>query len=729
MTSDLFTGSGTNFVTGLFDKVKDTGQMALDVLNEMMSNAASTLASPFESMGNSIEEQMNTSFGQINVLTEAFRKAFKEAGEAAGGESEKAAKKRVSDLAKAIKAMKALVMDRVNFQIEAGQAELEDRRRILREWLANVSIGTKEEIDLKKKLAAVNDEIATREIKNYEEQEISIEEKIVLLKKLAVSFEKMGDTGGKALKKTREEIAKLNKQLEGKTFSAGAKKAAEEYFKSVQDDSKKAATFVGTSMNTLEDSLTEFFSTGKFAFSDFFDAIKVGLARLAAQDVIGSIGSALGFGQGGGSGGGGFLTGLFSGLGSAVSGFFGDIFSFASGGLVRGRGSGTSDSNVVRVSAGEYIVNSQASRRFRPLLDVINSSGAQMGGAPKRRGRDGLLQFSSGGSYGGEDFGGLGGSGGSGLSGGAEPYGGTDHGGEDYVPPTGGHGAEDFTGPGGAAGSGLPGGAAGFGDNGYTPEGLYNIYDAMGRVIDRVGGTLRERIGTFFGEGIHDGFTGSRGAGALISIISSLLGGIPGMIAGLVGNLARESSTSGRAKGSGIAGLIYDLGSGAQTMPGLWDAFLGGVTRGIGGGTSPGAAGSPTGGGGAGDGGDNFAPPGIGAGGGGGAGGSALSGIGKVNLAGRLTTAWDKVLGTSGQVLASANSFGTGGSFIASRPSLIGVGEHGMERVTVEPSTGTPFNRGSGITLVIEGDLIADEIGVSRLTSRIAAEINNSRTV
>lgn len=51
---------------------------------------------------------------------------------------------------------------------------------------------------------------------------------------------------------------------------------------------------------------------------------------------------------------------------------------FAGGGIFRGMGSGTSDSNWIRISDGEYIVNASATRANRPLLDAINSIGRPM---------------------------------------------------------------------------------------------------------------------------------------------------------------------------------------------------------------------------------------------------------------------------------------------------------------------------------------------------------------
>jgi tape measure domain-containing protein len=70
------------------------------------------------------------------------------------------------------------------------------------------------------------------------------------------------------------------------------------------------------------------------------------------------------------SGGGGF-GGLFSGGG-------GDFASFADGGWIGGVGTGTSDSNLVAASKGEFIVNADAAGKYAPLLHAINE-----GKAPK----------------------------------------------------------------------------------------------------------------------------------------------------------------------------------------------------------------------------------------------------------------------------------------------------------------------------------------------------------
>ena len=80
-----------------------------------------------------------------------------------------------------------------------------------------------------------------------------------------------------------------------------------------------------------------------------------GLANYAAQvgRAISSLGSAMGF--------------------SAPPEQHGASGNFASGGLIRGPGTGTSDSILARLSNGEFVVNALATRMNLPLLQAINA--------------------------------------------------------------------------------------------------------------------------------------------------------------------------------------------------------------------------------------------------------------------------------------------------------------------------------------------------------------------
>lgn len=56
-----------------------------------------------------------------------------------------------------------------------------------------------------------------------------------------------------------------------------------------------------------------------------------------------------------------------------IFGIIGSIFGFAEGGLYSGYGTGRSDSNLIRVSNGEYIVNADSTSKYLPLLQAINN--------------------------------------------------------------------------------------------------------------------------------------------------------------------------------------------------------------------------------------------------------------------------------------------------------------------------------------------------------------------
>ena len=50
---------------------------------------------------------------------------------------------------------------------------------------------------------------------------------------------------------------------------------------------------------------------------------------------------------------------------------------FASGGLVSGPGTGTSDSIPALLSNGEFVINAKSTKEFLPLLESINSNNLQ----------------------------------------------------------------------------------------------------------------------------------------------------------------------------------------------------------------------------------------------------------------------------------------------------------------------------------------------------------------
>lgn len=134
----------------------------------------------------------------------------------------------------------------------------------------------------------------------------------------------------------------------------------------------------------VEDGFAEMFEaigtgakSAKDAFADFARSVLAAINRIAAQKLAESLFGAMG---GGGNGGlGGFIAALFS------SGF-------ATGGLVTGPGTSTSDSIPARLSHGEYVVNARSVSRFGvAFLDAINGLAA----GPRIEG--GRLAFAAGG--------------------------------------------------------------------------------------------------------------------------------------------------------------------------------------------------------------------------------------------------------------------------------------------------------------------------------------------
>jgi hypothetical protein len=76
-----------------------------------------------------------------------------------------------------------------------------------------------------------------------------------------------------------------------------------------------------------------------------------------------------------------FVAGLLRGIGSGIPGadklidpLISSLPRFATGGLVTGKGSGISDSITAKLSNGEFVINAEASKRYRGLLETLNSS-------------------------------------------------------------------------------------------------------------------------------------------------------------------------------------------------------------------------------------------------------------------------------------------------------------------------------------------------------------------
>ena len=132
------------------------------------------------------------------------------------------------------------------------------------------------------------------------------------------------------------------------TFGEGAIRGVREYFDTIKNHADNAAEFTGGAFRSLQDTLSEFFQTGKINFSSFTDALKRGLADLAAKAVI--------------------TTGVE---------FLGSVFpalKFADGGMVPGAGGPREDNILARLSSGEYVIQASSVNKFgRGFFDKLNA--------------------------------------------------------------------------------------------------------------------------------------------------------------------------------------------------------------------------------------------------------------------------------------------------------------------------------------------------------------------
>jgi hypothetical protein len=123
-------------------------------------------------------------------------------------------------------------------------------------------------------------------------------------------------------------------------------------------------------------------------FADVFQAAMASVKRAAINALIlgeGPLAGILGLKSTVGGSTGGLLGMLFGSAGAAgggtVSGAewlaagqgLGPLAARADGGIIRGPGTGTSDSIVARVSHGEYVVRAAATAKHLPLLEAINA--------------------------------------------------------------------------------------------------------------------------------------------------------------------------------------------------------------------------------------------------------------------------------------------------------------------------------------------------------------------
>lgn len=140
------------------------------------------------------------------------------------------------------------------------------------------------------------------------------------------------------------------------------------------DFASQTESFVTDTFNSMEDAFVKFTQTGKLSFSDLVNSILADLTRIAFRDSVAQI-----FGLGGASLGDG--GGAFQGIVDGISGFFGGLPGFASGGSFE-VGKDTSIGNLsgidnrlvaFRARDGENVTVSTPGSESKSQGDTVNN--------------------------------------------------------------------------------------------------------------------------------------------------------------------------------------------------------------------------------------------------------------------------------------------------------------------------------------------------------------------
>lgn len=156
-------------------------------------------------------------------------------------------------------------------------------------------------------------------------------------------------------------------------WMSGAKTGIQDIIDKTNDLASAANGAATDAISNLGDTIANFVTTGKLSFSDFARSVIASFVKMEAEAFIAkSVLGAFNF-FGGSSGASAASTSTPADL---IAGYTGK----ATGGLISGPGSGTSDSIPIRVSNGEGIVTAEGMKRLgEPALNAINSGASVHG--------------------------------------------------------------------------------------------------------------------------------------------------------------------------------------------------------------------------------------------------------------------------------------------------------------------------------------------------------------
>ncbi|WP_038777156.1 phage tail length tape measure family protein [Burkholderia pseudomallei] len=161
-----------------------------------------------------------------------------------------------------------------------------------------------------------------------------------------------GETYRKQTEAFEDNLSRQNAIRE--SFGEQFKKSYAELVGSSQTTAEAVASGFRGAFDSVSNALDTFITTGKASFSSFATSVLADLAKIALRQAE---------------------IGLFKSMASTFSFFSegGPVGHFASGGAISGPGTGTSDSIPAMLSNGEFVVNAASTKKYRSLLESINS--------------------------------------------------------------------------------------------------------------------------------------------------------------------------------------------------------------------------------------------------------------------------------------------------------------------------------------------------------------------
>lgn len=150
-----------------------------------------------------------------------------------------------------------------------------------------------------------------------------------------------------------------------KDWGAAASTAWEDFKAQSTDVASTVSSGMKSAFDQATSAMTTFITTGKLSFTDLLNTAANTAAKIGMQYASMAL-----FGGAGATTGAASYTSMFS-----TGGIVGKPRGYATGGHIKGAGTGTSDSIPAMLSNGEFVVNEKATQRNRGLLEAINASG------------------------------------------------------------------------------------------------------------------------------------------------------------------------------------------------------------------------------------------------------------------------------------------------------------------------------------------------------------------